>query len=86
MALPSETFDLVKARLQDRQNGEKFIKHLGAIIDATQQMDKQNPIDKFEEYSLILKKTAPHSKENKPANTVLINWIQENLKATHVTH
>ena len=84
MALQSETFDIVKARLQDRQNGEKFIKHLGAIIDATQQMDKQNPVEKFEEYSLILKKTAPHCTQNKPTNTAFINWIQENLKATHV--
>ena len=85
MALQNETFDIVKARLQERQNGEQFIKHLGAIIDSALLLDKEDPIKKFEEISIIIKKTTPQVNHNHTNNTAITNWVQDNLKLYHVS-
>ena len=84
MALQNETFDIVKARLQERQNGDQFIKHLGAIIDSALLLDKEDPIKKFEEISIILKKTTPQITHTHLNNGAITNWVQDNLKLYHV--
>ena len=86
MAQINETFEDIKARLLSSKEGEKLIRHLSAIIDSSSLLMGEDPVDKFEETSIILKKTAPKDGNEHPINKNLLDFIQGSLNLLQVSH
>jgi len=79
-----EAYLLIKKRLANNPNAEKLLKHLSTLIDYTYTNPKEDPVDHFEENSIILKKTAPPDSKTNTPNHQVLQWIHNVMDACHI--